>query len=321
MNLKWFNLPGAKEAHIKRLKLRWVNDADLDIPWLNFSITSPKNYDFFFLAFPDQAWIIKQIHVIDDGIQKSLDALEILLPNHYKFGHRVEHNLQCDDFFDYYLHTFKHRQRDSILHYIEVVSRDDYGDTSHDRLRLETFKSACMELVETASLKDRVRLIEALFAPENTAPLLSAHAHANTSFISVRCEVLRRGLAVQKAMHKMREALEMDEEDSEVDEDVQENEGDGEKEEEKIEEEAYGGHHDRNDCGESTAGLVDKGGSESHDSCRSPAASAPDTVTAESRRGTPVRDRSSDGAAIESTACEMECGWMSVVDGSESLDY
>jgi hypothetical protein len=311
MNMKWFDLPGAKEAYIKRLKLRWVNDTDLDVPWLNFSITSPKNYDFFFLAFPDQAWIIKQIHVIDDGIQKALDALESLLPHRCKFGHYVEQNMHSDDFFDFYLHASKHRQRDSILHYARALNRDEYVDFSYETLRLETFKLACVELVETACLKDRARLIEALFSFENTVPLLSTHAHANTAFISVRCEVLRRGLAVQKAMHKMREALGMEEEDSEVDEDVQENEGDGEKGEDEIEEEEYGGHHDRNDCGESIVGLVDKG---------SPAASASDTVTAESRCGTPVRGYSSDGAAIKCTVCEVGCGWMSVVDGSESLD-
>jgi hypothetical protein len=323
MNMKWFDLPGAKEAYIKRLKLRWVNDTDLDVPWLNFSITSPKNYDFFFLAFPDQAWIMKQIQAIDDEIQKSLEALEPLLPNHCKFGgYHIVNHVHNDDFFDYYLHTFKHRQRDSILHYAGILNRDEYVDSSHERLRLETFKSACTEFVETACLKDRARLIEALFSPENTAPLLSIHAHANTPFMAVRGEVFRRGLAVQRAMDKLREALGMEEAESEVDEDGQEDEGDGEKEEDGIEEEEeeYGGPPDHDDCGGSVVGPVDQGASEIHEGCHSAAASASGTVTAESQCGSLVRGRLSDGPAIGCATCGVDCGWMNVADGNESLD-
>jgi hypothetical protein len=325
MKMKWFNLPGEKEAYIQGVKHRWVNDTKIDVPWLNFSIKSPTNYDFFVLAFPDQAWILRQIYLIDESIDEALDHLEKMVPNSCKSRSWIERTVHSESFFDYYFTTLKQRQRDSILHYAEVLSLEEQCDTVSEGLRLEAFRSACVGLVETACLKDRARLVEALFSLENTAPLLSAQPYANMSFMAVRCEALRRGLALQKAMHKMREALGMEERDSEDEEDEQKNDGDGysdsdgEKREDGFEKED-GGHHNRKDCDKSILGLVDKGAQERDDRRASPAGSTADTVAAESQFETPVHGCSSDGTAMENTACELECGWISVLDGTESLD-
>lgn len=327
MNMKWFNLPGAKEAYIQEVKLRWVNDTNLDIPWLNFSVRSATNHEFFILAFPEQAWILKRIHLIDESIDETLDGLERLVPTSCKSRYWIEESTSDNNFFDYYRHTDSmtmQRQRESILHYAEVLSLETYHDSEKDRLRLETFRSTCIELVETACLKDRAKLIGELLSSDNTAALLSAQPYTDTPIWEVRREALRRGLAIQKGMQKMREALglgeeDYEEEDSEVDDNDGDGDSDGENEEDRLEEER-GGDHDRKGRGKPMFEHVCKCDPESDDRSASPQDVAPDTVTDESQRGLPVRGCSSSGTAMENTACEMEGDWTSVADENESHD-
>ncbi len=55
------------------------------------------------------------------------------------------------------------RQRESILSYANLLSSAMYQESDAGRTRLKGFKSVCIELIETACLKDRAKLIQELF--------------------------------------------------------------------------------------------------------------------------------------------------------------
>ncbi len=142
---KWFNLPGAKEAYIQDIKLRWVDDANLPVPWLNFYLRSATNWDFFTLAFPDQAWILKQLQFIDRNIDDGLAALEDLVPSSFRPQSRLEgHNdgNRGRDFvpstvFTYYQSpaAMLHQQA-AILHYARYLEYERNDERESEMIRM-----------------------------------------------------------------------------------------------------------------------------------------------------------------------------------------
>lgn len=223
---KWFNLPGDKEAYIQDIKLRWVDDANLSIPWLNFYLRSAANWDFFALAFPDQAWILRQIQLIDWHIVESLGALEKWVPRSCKpqpwvessnIHHHRGRDCVAPTVFAYYQippAMMLHLQA-VMLHYAKYLDFERWDESESERMSMQTFTAACVELVEGACLKDRARLVEELLTPENTAALLSVQPSTDMPIWAVRQEVVKKGLMIKKAMQQMRDALELEEEEEE----------------------------------------------------------------------------------------------------------
>lgn len=228
MGMKWFNLPGAKEAYIQDARRELVNDQDVSIPWTKLRAKSADIWDLFTLVFPDQAWIIVQIRSIDRNIDDTLASLDRLVPTSCKAKSWHE-STTSDIFFPYYQDpAIGQRQRELILHYVNVLGFDVYDACETDRLRLQTFKSTCVELVGTASLRDRAKLTQELLSPQNTAALLSTQSSGSMPIWDVRQEAFRRGLMIEKAMTKMYEALgvEIDDDESEDGDDENEDEED-----------------------------------------------------------------------------------------------
>lgn len=224
MGMKWFNLPGAKEAYIQDAKREWVNDQDISIPWINLRAKSAKIWELFTLAFPDQAWIISQIRSIDRNIDDTLASLDRLVPTTCKAKSWYEPTTS-DVFFPYYQDpTLGQHQRELILHYANVLTFSMYDITETDRLRLKTFRSTCIELVETSSLRDRAKLIRELLSRENTTALLSTQPSGAMPVWDVRREAFHRGLMIEKAMKKMSEALGLKEDDDENEDEDDEDE-------------------------------------------------------------------------------------------------
>ncbi|ERF75455.1 hypothetical protein EPUS_06987 [Endocarpon pusillum Z07020] len=347
---KWFNLPGDKEAYIQDIKLRWVDDANLSIPWVNFYLRSAANWDFFALTFPDQAWILRQIQLIDWHIEESLGALEKLMPRSCKPQSWVElsndHHHKGRDFvastvFAYYRNpaAMTLHQQAVMLHYAKYLDFERWDESESDRMRMQTFErwdepesdrmrmqsdrmrmqtfnAACVELVEGACLKDRARLVEELLSAENTAALLSVQPATDMPIWIVRREVVKKGLMIKKAMQQMRDALKLEEEEEEEEEGGKEG-GKKEKEKEK----------DSREDDIKTRVLTDLDGkkgtfrvydSESDDRCPTPRNVAAPMDADESRRDLPVLGCSNCGTILETNANETEGDWASLMEEDDS---
>jgi hypothetical protein len=316
MDMKWFNLPGSKEAFIQDVKLRWVDDADLDIPWIHFYRKSTNYWELFTLAFPDQAWTLQQMFLIDKSIDETLAGLERLVPSSYKLKSWTDTSNSADNFFDYFKNTASmHRQRELILHYTKVLSFGCYDASETDRVRLGTFRLTCIELAETACLSDRRKLVADLFSQDNTAALLAGKL-TDAHIWSVRQECLRRGLMIQKAMDKLRGALGLEEE--EEDEEEEEEEGEEGNDKNNAEETSLGSHN-CSDCknNNNTVNGVFDFKSCKDNGCCAPGDVAPDRDAAGLQYDLPVRGCSTCGTIVERNVTVMEGDWTSVVDENE----
>jgi hypothetical protein len=313
MDMQWFNLPGAKEAYVQESKLRWVNDANLEIPWINFYVVSAGVWDLFTLAFPDQAWIIRQLCLIDKSIDETLVSLERLVPHSCKAKSWTETST-TKDFYPYYQDPpSSQRQRELILHYAEVLNFETYDECDMDKIRLKTFRATCTELVETASLKERAKLMRALLSRENTTALLSVKNCAEMPIWEVRQEAFCRGLMVQKAMQTMREALGLEEEAYEDDDEEEE-----ENNEEEADEEAVRADHGDLACGRNISESACNCDTCTEDRAIMQEDIAPGTEAGSFRCDLPVRGCSNCGTATDETDHAIEGEWTSVVDENKT---
>ncbi len=303
---KWFNLAGAKEAYLQDVKLRWVDDANLSIPWLHFYLRSALNWDFFTLTFPDQAWILKQLLFIDRDVDEGLAALQVLVPSSCRPQSCLEGSNDNTDWsrefvpltvFDYYRRPAAvSRQQAVILYYTRYLEFDRLGGRESELIQNQAFSAACVELVEGPCWKERAKLVEELLSPENSAALLSAQPSTETPIWHVRREVVRRGLVIKKAMQQMRDALGLEEEEEEDEEDE-----DDRKDEVKTQVLAdVDGEKDTSRCDP-----------ESDDRCPTPRDLGPEMDTRESRCDRPLHGCASCGTILEDE-------WASVVEEDES---
>jgi hypothetical protein len=317
MGMKWFNLPGAKEAYLQDVKLKWVSDQNLDIPWIKFYAAAPTNWDFFTLAFPEQAWILKQLHAIDRDIDETLASLERLVPSSCKPKSWNETSIAEENFSGYYQNVASmQRQRELILHYAKILNFQTYDENDTDRIRLQTFRSTCIELVETARLRDRAKLIKELLSRGNTAALLSAQTGAKSPIWDVRREAIRRGSMIRKAMKKMVEAFDNEEynETDYVDDEEDENEdgvSDVSVEESRVIEQELSCGQEVAKCACSCEACIEQPAVTVQED------SDPDQKTGGSQCELPVRS-SNSGTIVAEMDHEMEGDWTSVVDENES---
>lgn len=104
MEMKWFNLPGAKEGFIRDIKLGLVHDPSQEIPWNTFYARSGTDWEIFAPTFPDQAWTLHQIFLIDKNIDETLNSLERWVPSSCKPKSWTEAKKTEGDF-EYYQDT------------------------------------------------------------------------------------------------------------------------------------------------------------------------------------------------------------------------
>ncbi|KAF7508268.1 hypothetical protein GJ744_009413 [Endocarpon pusillum] len=323
---KWFNLPGDKEAYIQEIKLHYVDDANLSIPWLNFYLRSAPNWDFFALAFPDQAWILRQIQLIDWHIEESLDALEKVVPRVCKPEWLVEsnnsyhyrgRNFLSPTVFDYYQNPtakMMHQQA-MMLHYAKYLDFERWDESESESMGMQTFNAACVELVEGTCLADRARLVEELLSSENTAALLSVQPSTNTPIWIVRREVVKRGLMIKKGVQQMRGALKL-EDDGDEDEGKEGRKGkEKNSREDNIKTQVL---TNLDDSKKPTFRVSNYYDPESDDRCPTP----PDVAAAmdadESRRDFPVLGCCNCGTILERNANETEGDWASLMEEDDS---
>ena len=200
--------------------------------------------------------------------------------------------------------TMLHQQA-VMLHYARYLDFERYDESESERMRMQTFSAACVELVEGACLRDRARLVEELLSSENTAALLSAQPSTDMPIWIVRQEVVKKGLMIKQAMQQMRDALELEDEEEE------------EKEKDNREDEIK------------TQILTDLDGKkgtfqgcrcdpESDDRCPTPRNVTPAIDAGESRSDLPVLGCSSCGTILERNANETEGDWASLMEEDES---
>lgn len=320
MEMKWFNLPGAKEAFIRNKKLLFFNDPNLEVPWTNFCPKTATSWEIFTLAFPDQAWTLQQIFLIDKNIDETLNSLERWLPSSYKPKSWTETN-ESKDSLEYYQNTGAMiRQRELILHFVEVLAYRPYDDESAtDQLRLNTFRDLCRELVETACLNERAKLIRQLLSPKQTAPLLSSPARSQAFIWDVRREAMRRGSMLQKTMQKMRETLGLREEDYEAGQDEEETQDASSNAEQPVEEpqEQYDNlQPEIFECvDDKCRGCTGKRRANTDEYASS------GTEVGGSGTSLPVRERPDSRTIATAKADQGEGEWTSVIDENEEGDY
>jgi hypothetical protein len=319
IDMKWFNLPGAKEAFVQTLKLKVVDDASLDIPWIKFYTRRADEWDFFAVAFPDQAWVLKQIHIIDKSIDEALVVLERLAPETCRPNPWIDMDAYDldDDIFAYYRNTAAmQRQRELIHHFARVLRVDKYESDETDRVKLETFRSLCTDLIETACLKERAKLVRKLISEYHTSALLGVTTSTDASIWETRQEVVRRGMMTEKAMQKICEKLGLEIEAV----DNQDDDYDDDDEDEVVfDDEPNSAAGDVNACVKEIQGACCCDACDAEDRSTVKDEALPNESIQGSQHDLPLRCCSTCGSAAETKkAQDMDDDWTGVADEDEA---